>query len=92
MAAALEAAWIDVDITGVVVTRYGHGVPAGRIEILEASHPVPDAMSETAARRIIAAVRGLSSSDLVIALMSGGGSALLALPPDGMTARGQAGC
>ncbi|NTI31182.1 DUF4147 domain-containing protein, partial [Rhizobium rhizogenes] len=50
MAAALDAAWPEVDVSGVVVTRYGHAVPAGRIRILEASHPVPDTMSETAAR------------------------------------------
>ncbi|MDB5595363.1 MAG: ttuD [Hyphomicrobiales bacterium] len=85
MAAALDAAWSDVDVSGVVVTRYGHAVPAGRIEILQASHPVPDAMSETAARRIIAAVQELGPDDLVIALISGGGSALLALPAGDMT-------
>ncbi|MDB5545199.1 MAG: Hydroxypyruvate reductase [Hyphomicrobiales bacterium] len=85
MAAALDAAWRDVDVSGVVVTRYGHAVPAGRIEILEASHPVPDAMSETAARRILAAVQGLRPDDLVIALISGGGSALMVQPAGDMT-------
>jgi glycerate 2-kinase len=85
MAAALDAAWPDVDLTGVVVTRYGHAVPAGRIRILEASHPVPDAMSETAARLILSAVAGLAPDDLVIALISGGGSALMTLPAGGMT-------
>ena len=84
MAAALDAAWPDVDLSGVVVTRYGHAVPAGRIRILEASHPVPDAMSETAARLILDAVSGLRPDDLVIALISGGGSALMTLPADGM--------
>ena len=84
MAAALDAAWPDVDLTGVVVTRYGHAVPAGRIEIIEASHPVPDAMSETAARLMLDAVSGLRPDDLVLALISGGGSALMALPADGM--------
>lgn len=85
MAAAVDAAWPDVDVSGVVVTRYGHAVPAGRIRILEASHPVPDAASETAAREILAAVRNLSPSDLVLAVMSGGGSALMALPAGRMT-------
>ncbi len=84
MAAALDAAWPDVNLSGVVVTRYGHAVPAGRIRILEASHPVPDAMSETAARLILDAVSGLRPDDLVIALISGGGSALMTLPADGM--------
>ena len=84
MAAALDAAWPDVDLSGVVVTRYGHAVPAGRIRILEASHPVPDAMSETAARLILDAVSGLRPDDLVIALISGGGSALMTLPANGM--------
>ncbi len=85
MAAGLDAAWPDVDLSGVVVTRYGHAVPAGRIAILEAAHPVPDAMSEAAARRILAAVRGLGPDDLVVALISGGGSALLALPAPALT-------
>jgi len=85
MAAALDAAWPDVRLSGVVVTRYGHAVPAGRIRILKASHPVPDPMSETAAREIACAVRGLSANDLVIALISGGGSALLAAPAGAMT-------
>lgn len=84
MAAALDAAWPDVALSGVVVTRYEHAVPAGRIEIIEASHPVPDAMSETAARRILQAVSGLSADDLVIALISGGGSALMVMPAEGM--------
>ena len=85
MAAGLDAAWPDVDLSGLVVTRYGHAVPAGRIEIIESSHPVPDAMSETAARRILQTVHGLSGDDLVIALISGGGSALMTLPAPGMT-------
>lgn len=85
MAAALEATWQDVDLTGIVVTRHGHAVPAGRVEILEAGHPVPDSMSEVAARRILAAVEGLRAEDLVIALISGGGSSLLALPAGDMT-------
>lgn len=85
MAAALEAAWPHVDLSGVVVTRYGHAVPTGRIEIIEASHPVPDDMSAEAARRILAAVQGLTADDMVIALISGGGSALMVAPAEGMT-------
>lgn len=85
MAAAVDEAWPDVALSGVVVTKYGHAVPAGRIEILEASHPEPDANSEAAARRILDAVTGLSPDDLVLALISGGGSALMALPADGLS-------
>ncbi len=85
MAAALEDAWPDATMTGVVVTRYGHAVPTRTIEVIEASHPVPDANSELGARRVLAAVQGLSADDLVIALMSGGASALLELPGPGLT-------
>lgn len=85
MAAALETAWQDVDLSGIVVTRYGHAVPAGRIEIIEAAHPVPDAMSVEAAKRILESVQGLGPDDLVIALISGGGSSLLVSPAGGMT-------
>lgn len=85
MAAAVDAAWPDVDVSGVVVTRYGHAVPAGRIRILEAAHPVSDAMSETAAMLIVESLRGLTQDDLVLALISGGGSALMALPAPGLT-------
>lgn len=85
MAAALEAAWPDVEMTGAVVTRYGHAVPTQHIEVIEASHPVPDANSERGARRLLELVQGLGPDDLVLALMSGGGSALLALPAKGLT-------
>ncbi len=85
MAAAIEVAWGDVDISGVVVTRYGHAVPSGRVQIIEASHPVPDSMSVEAAARIQAAVRGLKPQDLVLALVSGGGSSLLVSPAGDMT-------
>jgi len=80
MAAALDAAWPDVDVSGVVSTRYGHAVPTGRISVIEAGHPVPDEASEKAGREVLKAVSGLSPDDLVIALISGGGSATLALP------------
>ncbi|WP_206244720.1 glycerate kinase type-2 family protein [Novosphingobium terrae] len=85
MAAAVDTAWPDVDVSGVVVTRDGYAVPAGRIEILEAAHPVPDQRSVDAAGRILAAVQGLGADDLVLALVSGGGSALLAAPAPGMS-------
>lgn len=85
MALALEEAWPDVDLSGLVVTRYGHEVPTSRIEVMQSSHPVPDENSEIAARRILEVVTGLSEHDLVIALISGGGSALMALPAPGLT-------
>ncbi|WP_019998676.1 glycerate kinase type-2 family protein [Aureimonas ureilytica] len=85
MARAVEEAWPDVDLSGVVVTRYGHGAPTRRIEVLEASHPVPDEASERAARRILEAVSGLDEGDLVLALISGGGSSLMALPAEGLS-------
>ena len=84
MARAFERAWPGA-LTGLVVTRYGHGVPCDRIEIVEAGHPVPDENGETAARRILAMVSGLNADDLVVALISGGGSALLAAPAAGLT-------
>ena len=85
MAAALEEAWPDVALEGTVVTRYGHAVPTKRIDVVEASHPVPDTNSEIGALRLLQRVRGLSRDDLVIALMSGGASALLAAPVPGLT-------
>jgi len=85
MAAALEDAWSDVPLSGIVVTRYGHSVPTRFIEVVEASHPLPDANSLDGARRVMEAVQGLSANDLVIALISGGGSSLLALPAPGLT-------
>ncbi len=85
MALAVERAWPGVPLGGVVVTRYGHAVPTARIRVLEAAHPVPDANSEAGARALLDAVRGLGPEDLVLALISGGGSALLALPASGLT-------
>jgi hydroxypyruvate reductase len=72
-------------LAGLVVTRYGHGVPCDRIEVVEAAHPVPDAAGQAAAARILRMVQGLSADDLVLCLISGGGSALLALPAPGLT-------
>ena len=88
MAAALEQAWAkvtDQPLRGLVATRYGYGAACRSIEIVEAAHPVPDAAGEAAARRMLDAVRGLTPDDLVIALMSGGASALLPLPAQGLT-------
>ena len=91
MVEALDALWPqDSPISGLVVTRYGYVPPAlrgqpGRIELVEAAHPVPDAAGESAARRMLALTQGLTADDLVICLISGGGSALLPLPADGLT-------
>lgn len=91
MAHALDSHWpIDAPISGLVVTRYGHVPPRAaaapaRIRVVEASHPVPDDNGERAAREMLASVRGLSMDDLVICLISGGGSALLALPAEGVS-------
>ncbi|WP_221300218.1 glycerate kinase type-2 family protein [Muricoccus pecuniae] len=85
MAAALEEAWPAVPMQGLVVTRYGHAVQTARIEVIEASHPVPDAAGERAAARILDSVQGLTTDDLVIALISGGGSALMPLAAEGLT-------
>ena len=91
MAQAVEALWpADKPLSGLVVTRYHHtperpaGVPS-RIEVVEAAHPVPDAAGLAAAERILALTQGLAQDDLVLCLISGGGSALLTLPAEGLT-------
>ena len=84
MAQAVEKHWPG-ELSGLVVTRYGYGVPCERIEIVEASHPVPDAAGMAAAQRMLALVGGLSADDTVLCLISGGGSSLLALPLAGIT-------
>lgn len=84
MAQAVEAHW-DGPLSGLVVTRYGYEVPCERIEIVQAAHPVPDAAGMQAAQRIKALVEGLGADDTVLCLISGGGSALLALPLEGIT-------
>ncbi len=84
MARVVEAHWRG-PLTGLVVTRYGHQVPTAHIEVIEAAHPVPDAAGERAAQRILDSVAGLTENDLVLCLISGGGSALLALPAPGIS-------
>ena len=84
MAKALEEAW-DGPLDGLVVTRYGYRVPTERLEVIEAAHPVPDEAGRDAAKRIFELVQGLTEDDLVLCLISGGGSALLALPAEGVT-------
>ncbi len=84
MARAFEKLW-GGPLSGVVVTRYGYAVPCERIEVVEAAHPVPDEAGLEAARLLFSAVEDLGEDDLVVALISGGGSALLPSPPEGMT-------
>jgi len=84
MAAQLETLW-PTPLEGIVVTRYGHAVPCRHIRVLEAAHPIPDQNSIEAARAIRAQLQGLTADDLVISLMSGGGSALLVEPVDGIS-------
>ena len=87
MAKAFEDHWPGPpsSLSGLVVTRYGYKVPCRYIEIVEAAHPVPDEAGVQASRRILDAVRGLTADDTVVCLISGGGSALLTLPPSGLT-------
>lgn len=84
MAKALEDSWSGA-LDGVVVTRYGYRLPTERLEVVEAAHPVPDAAGREAAQRVFKAVQGLTEDDLVVALISGGGSALLAAPAAGIS-------
>ena len=84
MARAVEDHW-QGPLSGLVVTRYGYAVPCERIEITEAAHPVPDAAGLAAAQRMLRLVQGLTPQDLVLCLISGGGSSLLPLPAPGLT-------
>ena len=84
LAAAFEELW-DGPLTGTVVTRYGYGAPCKAITVLEASHPVPDSAGLAASQALFDTVSGLSEDDLVVALICGGGSALLPAPPEGLT-------
>ncbi|MEW8401392.1 MAG: glycerate kinase [Candidatus Thiodiazotropha sp.] len=84
MAKAVEEHW-DGPLSGLVITRYDHGVPLDHIELVEAAHPVPDDAGRQAARRILEMALALGPDDMMLCLISGGGSALLALPADGVT-------
>ncbi|WP_343713586.1 glycerate-2-kinase family protein, partial [Inquilinus sp.] len=84
MARAFETLWPH-PCEGLVVTRYGHGTPTDRIEVVEAAHPVPDAAGRAAAGRILDLARAAGPDDLVVCLISGGASALLSLPAEGLT-------
>ena len=84
MARALEDHW-DGPLEGLVITRYGYEVPCRRIQIVQAAHPVPDAAGLAATRGLLGLVSGLTADDLVIALISGGGSSLLVAPGEGLT-------
>lgn len=86
MAAAVEAHWpADAPLSGLVVTRYLHSLPARRVEVIEASHPLPDGRGEAAALRMLDMCRQLGPDDFLLALISGGGSSLLAAPVEGVT-------
>jgi len=86
MAAAVERHWpADAPLSGLVITRYEHGMPTSRIRVVEAGHPVPDENGEAAAREILQAVQALGPDDLLLALVSGGGSSLVSLPVDGIS-------
>lgn len=84
MARVVDEHW-QGELEGLVVTRYGHGADCSRIEVVEAAHPVPDEAGRAAAARMLRMVQGLNENDLVLCLISGGGSALLALPAEGIT-------
>ena len=86
MAAAVERHWPPGrDLSGLVITRYAHSLPTARIRVVEAGHPVPDESGEAAAREILSSVQALGENDLLLALVSGGGSSLLSLPAGGVT-------
>ncbi len=89
MTQAVERAWPERDLEGLVVTRYGHSVPCRRIRVLEAAHPVPDRAGAEAAAQILELARGAGAEDAVLFLLSGGASALLSLPAPGVTMAGK---
>jgi glycerate 2-kinase len=84
MALAVERHWPGGTMEGVVITRHGHGLPTQRVAVIEAGHPVPDEAGEAGARDILRRVKSLGRDDLLLALISGGGSALLSLPAEGV--------
>jgi len=83
MAVAVERAWGEVE--GIAITRYGHGLPTQHIKVVEAGHPVPDEAGHAAARQLLEEVKKLGKDDLLLALLSGGGSSLLSLPAPGVS-------
>ncbi|MFZ5555788.1 MAG: glycerate kinase type-2 family protein [Pseudomonadota bacterium] len=86
MARAVEDHWPErAPLEGLVITRYGHGLPTRRVRVVEAGHPVPDESGEAAAREILALAQSLDPDDLLLALVSGGGSSLLSLPAEGVS-------
>ena len=85
MALAVERAWPDVPLSGIVVTRYAHGLQTQHIEVVEAGHPVPDESGELASARMLALVATLTPDDLLLALISGGGSSLMSSPAPGLS-------
>lgn len=86
MAQAVEAHWpATAPLSGLVVTRYQHGLPLQRIEVVEASHPLPDGRGAEAAERMLQAIAALTADDLLLVLLSGGGSSLLAIPAEGVS-------
>lgn len=86
MTLAVERAWPSAaPLDGIAITRYGHGLPTSRIRVIEAGHPMPDDAGEVAAREALRCVRSLGPEDLLLALLSGGGSALLNLPAERLT-------
>jgi glycerate 2-kinase len=86
MALAVEQHWpAHAPLEGLVITRYRHGLLTNRIKVIEAGHPVPDEAGETAAKEVLRAARGLGDDDLLLVLVSGGGSSLLSLPADGIS-------
>ena len=84
MAKVVEDTWPG-KVEGLIVTRYGHGADCKQIEVVEAAHPVPDEAGRQAAGRMLELVKGLTEDDLVLCLITGGGSALLSLPGEGIT-------
>jgi glycerate 2-kinase len=89
MALAVERHWPrQAPLDGLAITRYGHGLPTRRLQVLEAGHPVPDAAGEAGAQRLLEGVRALGPDDLLLALVSGGGSSLLSLPAEGVPMEG----
>ncbi len=85
MAAAVEQAWPEKDLTGVVITRHGHSEETHKIQVLEASHPIPDKSNLEATQKMMDQLDHLKEGSLLLALISGGGSSLLSLPVEGVT-------